>query len=125
MDKLLEAMEYHLNKTNRKVFIEYILLDGKNDQESDAGELGRRLLKMGRKHLLHVNLIVYNKTDKDLEATSREQAQLFKRKIEETGISVTIRKNLGRDIHGACGQLALKEPDSVKATRTSIEDILG
>ena len=124
IDKLLEGIAYHLDKTNRKIFIEYILLDGKNDSEANAFELGRKLKTLGKKHLIHINLIVYNKTDKDLEATSRDQAQLFKRKIEEQGLSITIRKNLGRDIHGACGQLALKEPNSVKATRSSIEEIL-
>ncbi|MGI5828414.1 MAG: hypothetical protein ACOX6V_05335 [Patescibacteria group bacterium] len=57
------------------------------------------------KHLFHVNLIVYNPTGTEFEASEKTQAHKFKRILEEFKINVSLRKNLGQEIHGACGQL--------------------
>ena len=110
LDKLMEAIEHYLDKTNRKVFIEYIMLKGENDSLDLADQLALLLKSVSKPHLLHVNLIVYNETDSEHRETPKEKARKFKNRLCEKGLSATIRKNLGRDIEGACGQLALKEP---------------
>ena len=105
--KLADTLNNYIDKTNRKVFIEYILLEGENDSMESAEELARYLREIKKPHLMHVNLIVYNKTDSDHQQSSKMQAGRFKNHLLDNGISATIRKNLGRDIDGACGQLAV------------------
>lgn len=106
LEKLQRALQTYFEHTNRKVFLEYILLNGKNDTPRHAEELIDFIQKIGKPHLLHVNLIVYNKTDSEYEETPREQARIFAEALRAKGVNATIRKNLGRDIQGACGQLA-------------------
>lgn len=110
LEKLMAAIEHYIEATNRKVFIEYIMLKEENDSLVLADQLADLLKKVSKSHLLHVNLIVYNQTDSEHKETPKEKARKFKSRLEEKGVSATIRKNLGRDIDGACGQLALKEP---------------
>jgi len=105
---LREALQYHADETNRKIFLEYILLSGENDSAEHAEELVRYVRSFDRPALLHTNLIVYNPTDSDHQASARERARAFRDQLEAAGLSVTIRRNLGRDIDAACGQLALK-----------------
>lgn len=107
LDKLATALNEYLQKTNRKVFIEYILLEDENDSLEHARELVDFLNTIKPRKLLHVNLIVYNQTDSKHRQASRATATEFKDYIDSRGMSVTIRKNLGRDIDGACGQLAV------------------
>jgi 23S rRNA (adenine2503-C2)-methyltransferase len=103
--KLAESLRLYLAKTNRRVFIEYVLLAGENDQPQHAEELVRFIRGLGKPHLLHINLIVWNPTRTAHEPTPVPRAQAFRARLEEAGLSVTIRKNLGQDIQGACGQL--------------------
>jgi 23S rRNA (adenine(2503)-C(2))-methyltransferase len=109
--KLAEALKAHMDKTNRKVFFEYILLEDENDSPAHAQELADYLKAFQRPNLVHANLIVYNKTDTEADhnESPRERARAFREALESNGVSATIRRNLGRDIDGACGQLALKE----------------
>jgi 23S rRNA (adenine(2503)-C(2))-methyltransferase len=109
LEKLAETLRKYMNQTGRKIFLEYILLDGENDRQSDALELADWVKKLNMPHLTHVNLIVYNKTDSDHQESTRENARLFKETLKSKGISATIRKNLGRDIMAACGQLVIKQ----------------
>lgn len=109
LDRLAEALTDYLAKTNRKIFIEYILLDNDNDSLENAAELVEFINKVQPKKLLHVNLIVYNQTDSHHRQASRENARIFKDYLIDNGVSATIRKNLGRDIDGACGQLAVHD----------------
>ncbi len=111
LEKLAETLKEYFRKTNRKVFLEYILLDKENDRDIHAYELAQWVKELDAPHLLHVNLIVYNKTDSDHEESSRGQARKFKEILLEQGIQATIRKNLGRDIMAACGQLVIKQGD--------------
>ncbi len=106
LQKLQKALQDYFRITNRKVFLEYILLNGKNDTPRHAKELITFVKAFDKPHLLHVNLIVYNKTKSHFEETPREQARRFAEMLKRAGIHATIRKNLGRDIAGACGQLA-------------------
>ncbi len=110
LELLAEAIAYYVKTTNRKLFIEYILIDGKNDSSRHADELAKYLRQFHTPHLLTVNLIPCNPTDQHLQASSRTTARAFKDYLISHGISATIRKTLGRDLDGACGQLALKVP---------------
>jgi 23S rRNA (adenine(2503)-C(2))-methyltransferase len=110
LSDLADAMRYHITQTRRKVFVEYILLAQENDTDSHAAELADFLRSVGEPHLLHVNLIVYNPTDTEHVQSPRERAHAFKTLLLGRGVPCTIRRNLGRDIDGACGQLALKAP---------------
>jgi adenine C2-methylase RlmN of 23S rRNA A2503 and tRNA A37 len=102
------AIQNYLKITKRKVFIEYLMLDGVNDSQRDADDLVGLIKSMKDNYLLHVNLIRYNITSDILKPSSRIRVQEFKKHLEENGVSVTIRKSLGQEIGAACGQLAGK-----------------
>ena len=102
---LSAALKGALAKTGRKLFLEYVLLAGENDGPDEARDLARFIQATGRPDLLHVNLIAWNPTDTPHSATPAGRAREFRGWLQERGVSVTIRKNLGTDISGACGQL--------------------
>jgi 23S rRNA (adenine2503-C2)-methyltransferase len=102
MDELLAACDRYIEKTNRKVFFEYVMLRGINDSEDDARELARRM----KGHLYHVNLIPYNTTpDAPFAGSENDQIWKFAGVLDEAGVPTTVRQNMGRDIAAACGQL--------------------
>lgn len=106
LDNLIKTLKRYFEKNNRKVFLEYVLLEGENDQPEHALELVKFIRKVGHEHLLHVNLITWNPTDTPHRSPERSAAAEFKKLlVEKYGIFTTIRKNLGREIDGACGQL--------------------
>ncbi|NNN07172.1 MAG: 23S rRNA (adenine(2503)-C(2))-methyltransferase RlmN [Elusimicrobia bacterium] len=107
--KLAEALKDYLAQTNRKIFFEYVLLKGENDRAEDAEALARWLSGLGPSALLHVNLIVFNQTDTPHAPTDESDARRFQAWILAAGFKATVRRNLGRDIDGACGQLAVLE----------------
>ncbi len=109
LDKIREALKAYLQKSSRKIFLEYILLKGTNDRPRDAEDLIRFVRSVGPLELLHVNLIIFNQTDSPFEATDEKDARLFQKNIMAAKIHSTIRQNLGRDIEGACGQLIFKQ----------------
>jgi 23S rRNA (adenine(2503)-C(2))-methyltransferase len=106
LEKLISELKRYFQITNRKVFLEYILLAGINDEVIHAWKLADLINKIGSRHLLHVNLIVYNQTDCSYRPPTEEVIQRFKNDLEKLGVSVTIRKSLGQEISAACGQLA-------------------
>lgn len=110
LDQIRKALEDYLRKTNRKVFLEYILFQGINDRKSDVIKLAEfiRSIGDGRK-LLHVNLICYNVAVSGLKPSEKKTAAEFKNNLLKAKIKVTIRKSLGADIDAACGQLASRE----------------
>lgn len=108
-EKLRTALKKYFAKNKRKVFIEYVLLEGENDREEDARAVVDFLASVGPKQLLHVNLIVWNPTDTSHSPTRPEEARRFADAIRAGGFTVTIRKNLGLDIEGACGQLVISK----------------
>lgn len=114
--KLAEALCTYLDLTKRKIFLEYILLKGENDNDGHARQLAAWIKKLRRPHLLHVNLIVYNQTNSGHRESERPRT--FKEILADNGIQATIRKNLGRDILAACGQL-LTEEEGQKASTSS------
>ena len=107
--KLAESLKKYVDETNRKVFFEWVLLKGENDRAQDAEKLVKWLDGVGPKELLHVNLIVFNQTDTPHKPTDEADARRFQERLLASGYKSTIRQNLGRDIDGACGQLAVLE----------------
>lgn len=111
-EELLASCRYYLEMTNRRITFEYALIDGINDGEKDAREL-RRLLK---KMLCHVNLIPINKIEeRDYRKSDTKRIKKFKEILEEFGVQVTIRREMGADIDAACGQLRNKVLKSKKS----------
>lgn len=108
LDALKKVLQNYFSITKRKVFLEYILLDGVNDTALDAKNLAEYIKSIGHAHLLHVNLIRYNMTSEELKPSSKTRTQLFKKELEKHRVNATIRKSLGEEIKGACGQLAGK-----------------
>ena len=108
LEELKETLQKYFELSNRKVFLEYIMLDGVNDSLEDAQKLVDYIKSIGKLQLLHVNLIRYNSTDANLAPSSGNQTQKFKNFLDNNRIQVTIRKSLGEEIQGACGQLAGK-----------------
>ncbi len=102
LDDVIEACDYYFAQTGRRMSYEYSLISGLNDTKEDAQALGRLL--SGKN--CHVNLIPVNPVRESPFVQSDEGAvALFKNKLEKYKINVTIRREMGRDIDGACGQL--------------------
>lgn len=106
LSALQTALNAYYKQTKRQVMFEYLLLKGVNDQPEHFQAL-ITWLSLFPKPLVHLNLIRYNPTDTPFEAPSKDLIYTWKAKLALMGISVSIRKNLGDDIHGACGQLCL------------------
>ncbi len=99
---LMAACQRYADKTHRKVFFEYVMLAGVNDDAACA----RALADLMRGHLYHVNLIPYNPTpDAPFVATPESRIWEFAATLDAAGVPVTVRQNMGRDIAAACGQL--------------------
>ena len=100
--EVLEACRYYYDKTGRRLTFEYSLVGGQNDSQEDARELASLLKGLN----CHVNLIPVNPIkERDYVQSDRSVVVDFKNKLEKCGINVTIRREMGRDIDGACGQL--------------------
>ena len=109
LPEVLEACQYYFDRTGRRITFEYSMADHINDSEESARELGT-LLK-GKN--CHINLIPINPVrEKSYEQSTREAILRFKKKLENYGINVTIRREMGRDIDGACGQLRKRYIDT-------------
>ena len=102
IDELLAAAKEYYSSTGRRVTFEYALVSGKNDSEKGAEKLAALL----KGFPCHVNLIRVNTVKESGYARpSYEQTVKFQNKLEKCGINVTIRRSIGMDINGACGQL--------------------
>lgn len=102
LDKLMKACKEYIAITNRRISFEYSLIQGVNDSEENAGELGNLLKNM----LCHVNLIPLNNVGKSkFKGSNRSKTEKFKEELEKHGVNATIRRELGSDIEAACGQL--------------------
>ncbi len=102
MEGLLLSCRDYLKKTGRRIVFEYALIRGVNDGPEHARELAGRLRGMQ----CHVNLIPLNDVpERELRASGKEDVQRFFLDLKQLGVSVTVRRQLGDDIAGACGQL--------------------
>lgn len=108
IEKLFEAIRYYIDKTNRRVTIEYILLKGINDTNECANELANLLHGLN----VYVNLIPYNEVlEKPYKRSSTEQMRSFFDILKKRRINVQLRREQGSDIDAACGQLRSKAMD--------------
>ncbi|MEE0955715.1 MAG: 23S rRNA (adenine(2503)-C(2))-methyltransferase RlmN [Eubacterium sp.] len=102
INELMEACRYYRQETGRRITFEYALAAGENDTPDDAFELAELLKGMDA----HVNLIPINPVkERNFARSGRKQVLGFQKNLEKYGINVTIRREIGSDIDGACGQL--------------------
>lgn len=121
LSQVLSACDYYFEKTGRRVSYEYSLVKGVNDTPKEAARLSS-LLK-GRN--CHVNLIPVNPVEeREFQTVTREHARQFQNMLEKNGINATIRREMGRDIQGACGQLR-RSYRTVSSTLTRKGGYLG
>lgn len=100
--EVIEACRYYFEQTGRRVTFEYSLVGGVNDTDEDV----RRLADLIHGMNCHVNLIPVNPIKERSYVQPDHEAILnFKNRLEKNAINVTIRREMGRDIDGACGQL--------------------
>ena len=100
--ELMEAGKYYFDMTGRQVTFEYSLIRDVNDSAQDA----QMLAELARPLKAHINLIPVNPVkERGYRQTQEEGVRAFEKKLEKRGINVSIRRVLGRDIDGACGQL--------------------
>lgn len=105
IEELIEAIEYYIEKTNRRVTIEYILIKDLNDTKECANELADLLHGLN----VYVNLIPYNEVkEKPFKRSSKDSMVAFFDVLKKRRINVQLRKEQGGDIDAACGQLRSK-----------------
>ena len=110
LDEVLEACDTYFAKTGRRITFEYSLVHGVNDTEEDGNEL----ITLLKNKNCHLNLIPVNPIkERNFEKPDKKSAEKFKNKLEKSGINVTIRREMGSDIDGACGQLRRKTMQGV------------
>lgn len=102
LKEVLAACQEYFQKTGRRLTFEYSLVKGVNDNLEEARELAGLL----KGYQGHVNLIPVNPIkERDFVQSNQKALEAFKNLLEKNGINVTIRREMGRDIDGACGQL--------------------
>ncbi len=121
IESVIEAAKYYHTVTNRRVIIEYSLIKGINDSMENARELSQLLEDL----TCHVNLIRLNDVkERGLIGTPENKMNLFLKELLINGTSATIRRSLGDDIEGACGQLRNKElnleTNTVQKVKTTV-----
>lgn len=100
--EVIDACKSYYKKTGRRIYFEYTLIQGINDSEEDA----KRLSTLLKGQNFHVNIIPLNSVkERSLIGTSRLEAYKFADRLKALGISATVRRTMGEDIAGACGQL--------------------
>jgi 23S rRNA (adenine2503-C2)-methyltransferase len=99
---VLQACRDHYERKRRRVFVEYVMLDGVNDSYAQA----RQLAEVLDPRAFKVNLIPYNPTDSPYRGSSPKAIEAFRSELERHGIGATVRLTRGREIDAACGQLA-------------------
>ncbi len=102
LEEVIEACQYYFEKTGRRITFEYSLVGGVNDTQEDAENLCRLVSGLN----CHINLIPVNPIkERDYTASQKKDVMRFKERLEKKHINVTVRREMGRDIDGACGQL--------------------
>ncbi len=105
LNDLIDAAREHTEITGRRITFEYALISGENDSDEDVN----RLINLLGNMLCHVNLIPLNSVEETgLSGTNRKRAEHMAKALENEGIPCTVRREMGAEIDGACGQLRLK-----------------
>ncbi|KDP44495.1 hypothetical protein JCGZ_16328 [Jatropha curcas] len=126
LEKLMDTLQVYQKNSQQRIFIEYIMLDGVNDEEQHANQLGKLLETFE----VVVNLIPFNPIGSlsKFRTSSEEKVSRFQTILRGVyNIRTTVRKEMGQDISGACGQLVVNLPDRRSAkgidVLTDIEDL--
>ncbi|XP_058773059.1 uncharacterized protein LOC131647162 [Vicia villosa] len=122
LEKLMNSLQEYQRKSLQKILIEYIMLDGVNDEEQHAHLLGKLLETFE----VVVNLIPFNSigTLSQFKPTSEQKVFNFQKILRGTyDIRTTVRKQMGEDISGACGQLVINAPDKSLGNADPLTDI--
>ena len=105
INEVVDACKYYFEQTGRRITFEYSLVGGVNDSDEDAAELSALVKGIN----CHINLIPVNPIkERDFVSSNTKVVTAFKNKLEKNGINATVRRSLGEDIDGACGQLRRK-----------------
>ncbi|MBQ8189029.1 MAG: 23S rRNA (adenine(2503)-C(2))-methyltransferase RlmN [Lachnospiraceae bacterium] len=111
ISELMDAVDVYFEKTGRRITFEYSLVAGVNDTYEDVENLSR----LAGKRNCHINLIPVNPIkERDFKQPDQAYVIAFKNKLEKNRINVTIRREMGRDIDGACGQLRKRHLEESK-----------
>ncbi len=103
LESLSNVLKEYQQISNRRITFEYMLLEGINDSEEQCN----KLIEFCKPLLSHVNLLHYNKVDGSLyKSSSKKIFEQFEKNLTNAGIACSVRKSMGDDIQGACGQLA-------------------
>jgi len=106
LNQIAKAIKDYIEITGRKIFVEYIMLKDINDRPRDARKLIEWIKSAGQKKFFTINLIPYNETGSNFKSSDIERILKFQKFLIINGIETTIRKSLGSEIKGACGQLS-------------------
>lgn len=104
IQEIIKALKYYISKNNRRVVFEYCLIKDTNDSFEDVKKLS--VLTKGLN--CHINVICLNPNGGFLKATTKKEAYAFVNRLNELGVSATLRRSQGSDIEGACGMLRAK-----------------
>ena len=111
IQELMEACAYYFEKTGRRMTFEYSLVGGVNDTDEDAG----RLSALAKPLNCHINLIPVNPIrERDYVQSEAGRVRAFQEKLTKNHINATVRREMGRDIDGACGQLRRKHIQEIE-----------
>ena len=105
IEEIIKACRDYYDKTKRRIYIEYTLIKGVNNGKDDVLRLAKLLKGLN----CHVNIIPLNSVkERNLIGTTRLEAYKFADSLKDAGVSATVRRTMGEDIEGACGQLRNK-----------------
>lgn len=111
IDRIVSASKYYFQKTGRRVIFEYTLIKGKNDSDACA----KKLASITSGFPSHVNLIRLNEVkENEYVAPDEDATEEFLQKLLKLGVSATVRKSLGADVEGACGQLRRRYLEDIR-----------
>lgn len=112
ISELVDVCRYYFEQTGRRITFEYSLVGGVNDTDEDAAEL----IALAKPLNCHINLIPVNPiAERDYVQSDNAHVQAFKNKLERNKINATVRREMGRDIDGACGQLRRRHKNETGA----------
>jgi 23S rRNA (adenine2503-C2)-methyltransferase len=115
--RVMAACRSYRAATRRRIFVEYLMLDGVNDADGLAVELSDLLGRDG----FHVNLIAYNPTGSPYRASPPDRVAAFAALLESRGVSASYRRSHGQDIDAACGQLAVRGAAELRRRRSQAQ----
>jgi len=108
LSEIKKAIDEYFKISNRKFFIEYLMIKNVTDTKEDIKKLLKYINSFEKKKLLHINLIPYNGTSKKFSSSSDERIRAVAEILLKNNIRPTVRRSLGSDIGAACGELGGK-----------------